>query len=147
VLTLALGIGPNAAIFSAVCTLLLRSLPFQSADRIVGICETHPQIPGGTEATFLDYLDWRAQQKSFEQVAVYSTILPETMSLVVGGRPEQVHKVFASGNSNRKPGAHRFTGISLESALAMSRISVVSIDRHARMLRKQRHVPMSHPLD
>ena len=36
VLTLALGIGPNAAIFSAVYTLLLRSLPFQSADRIVG---------------------------------------------------------------------------------------------------------------
>jgi predicted permease len=98
VLTLALGIGPNAAIFSAVYTLLLRSLPFQSADRIIGIYETHPQIPGGTEATFLDYLDWRAQQKSFEQVAAYSTISPETMSLVVDGRAEQVRKVVASGN-------------------------------------------------
>lgn len=78
--------------------LLLRSLPFQSADRIVGIYETHPQIPEGTEATFLDYLDWRAQQKSFEQIAAYSTVSPETTSLVVDGRAEQVRKVFASGN-------------------------------------------------
>jgi predicted permease len=98
VLTLALGIGPNAAIFSAVYTLLLQSLPFQSADRIIGVYETHPQVAGGTEATFPDYLDWRAQQKSFEQVAAYSTLSPETMSLVVDGRAEQVHKVLASGN-------------------------------------------------
>ena len=80
VLTLALGIGPNAALFSAVYTLLLKSLPFQSADRIVSIYETHPQVAGGTEATFPDYLDWRTQQKSFEQIAAYSTLSPETMS-------------------------------------------------------------------
>jgi predicted permease len=98
VLTLALGIGPNAAIFSAVYSLLLRSLPFQSADRIVGIFETHPQIVGGAEATFPDYQDWRVQQKSFEQIAAYSTLSPETMSMVVDGRAEQVHKVLASGN-------------------------------------------------
>jgi predicted permease len=98
VLTLALGIGANAAIFSAVYTLLLQSLPFQRADRIVGIYETHPQVAVGAEVTFPDYLDWKGQQKSFEQVSAYSTSAPETMSLVVDGRAEQVRKVLASGN-------------------------------------------------
>src|SRR3984885_15901940 len=98
VLTLALGIGANAAIFSAVYMLLLKSLPFQSADRIVGIYETPPQVVAGAEVTFPDYLDWKRQQKSFEQVSAYSTSAPETMSLVVDGRAEQVRKVLASGN-------------------------------------------------
>jgi hypothetical protein len=79
VLTLALGIGANAAIFSAVYALLLKSLPFQSADRIVGIYETHPQVAAGAEVTFPDYLDWRRQQKSFEQVSAYSSSAPETL--------------------------------------------------------------------
>src|SRR5580692_7736868 len=68
ILTLALGIGATTAIFSAAFALLLRSLPFQQADRIIGIYETHPQIVGPAEVNFLDYQDWRAQQTSFEQV-------------------------------------------------------------------------------
>ena len=43
ILTLALGIGANTAIASAVYAVLLRSLPFQNADRLVLIKETHPQ--------------------------------------------------------------------------------------------------------
>jgi hypothetical protein len=98
VLTLALGIGANAAIFSAVYTLLLRSLPFQGADRIVSIFETYPQIVGGSEVTFADYRDWKKQQKSFEQIAAYSSVSPGTVSMVVDGHAEQVQKVLASGN-------------------------------------------------
>ena len=98
VLTLALGIGANTAIFSVVYGLLLKSLPFHDAGRIVAILETHPQVTGGAEATYPDYLDWRAQQKSFEQVAAYSVVNPSTVSLVVGGAGEQVHRVLASGN-------------------------------------------------
>jgi predicted permease len=98
VLTLALGIGATTAIFSAAYALLLRSLPFQHADRIIGIYETHPQIVGGAEVNFLDYQDWRRQQKSFEQVAAYSGASPETMSLVMADHGEQVHTVIASSN-------------------------------------------------
>src|SRR5271163_2876499 len=98
VLTLALGIGANAAIFSAVYTLLLRSLPFQNADRIIGIYETHPQIVGGAEVNFLDYQDWRAQQRRFEQLAAYSGAGSDTMSLVMRDHGEQVHTVLASSN-------------------------------------------------
>jgi predicted permease len=98
VLTLALGIGATTAIFSAAYALLLRSLPFRDADRIIGIYETHPQIVGGAEVNFLDYQDWRRQQKSFEQVAAYSGSDSDTMSLVTADHGEQVHTVLASSN-------------------------------------------------
>src|SRR5579863_4327584 len=102
ILTFALGIGATTAIFSAAYALLLRSLPFQHADRIIGVYETHPQIVGGAEVNFLDYQDWRRQQTSFEQMAAYSVAGSEagsdTMSLVIGDHGEQVHTVLASSN-------------------------------------------------
>ncbi len=102
VLTFALGIGATTAIFSAAYALLLRSLPFQHADRIIAVYETHPQIVGGAEVNFLDYQDWRKQQTSFEQIAAYSVAGSEagsdTMSLVTGDHGEQVHVVLASSN-------------------------------------------------
>ncbi len=98
ILTLALGVGANTAIFSVIYGLLLQTLPFRDAGRIVAILETHPQITTGAEATYPDYLDWRAQQKSFEQVAAYSVVNPSTVSLATGGAVEQVHRVLASGN-------------------------------------------------
>src|SRR5580658_1653282 len=102
ILTFALGIGATTAIFSAAYALLLRSLPFQHADRIIGVYETHPQIVGGAEVNFLDYQDWRRQQTSFEQVAAYSAagsdVGSDTMSLVMGDHGEQVHTVLASSN-------------------------------------------------
>jgi len=98
VLTLALGMGATTAISSAVYGLLLKSLPFPDADRIVSVAETHPKIPGGIEATYPDYEDWRTQQRAFTEIGAYSTINPTMASLVVDGRPESVHRVLASGN-------------------------------------------------
>jgi predicted permease len=98
IVTLALGIGATSAIFSCVYALLFRSLPFKDAGKLIALAEIHPQVPGGIEATFPDYQDWRAQQHSFTQVAAYSTLNPETVSLVINGRPSQVHRVLASGN-------------------------------------------------
>jgi len=98
VMTLALGVGATAAIFSCVYALLLQSLPFADAGRIVALSEIHPQITGGIEATYPDYEDWKAQQHSFTQIAAYSTLNPETVSLVTDGHAQQVHRVLASGN-------------------------------------------------
>src|SRR5271169_4133608 len=70
VLTLGLGIGANTAIFSAVDAALLRPLPLSRPEKLVQIWETHPIIPH-LPASFPDYLDWRAQAKSFEQVAAW----------------------------------------------------------------------------
>jgi predicted permease len=98
VLTLALGVGATTAIFSCVYGLLLKSLPFHDERSIITISETNPQVKGGSEATYLDYLDWRRQQTSFSQVAAYTTINPSSVSLVLDGKPSQVHRVLASGN-------------------------------------------------
>lgn len=97
VMTLALGVGATAAIFSCVYALLVQSLPFADAGRILALSEIHPQITGGIEATYPDYEDWKAQQHSFTQIAAYSTLNPETVSLVADGRAQQVHRVLASG--------------------------------------------------
>jgi predicted permease len=113
VLTLALGVGATTAIFSAVYGLLLKSLPFEDAGRIVALSETHPQIAGGAEATFPDYLDWRAQQRSFTEVAAYTTLNPETVSLVMDGRAQQVHRVLASGDFFSVLGVRAFMGRTL----------------------------------
>jgi putative ABC transport system permease protein len=98
VLTLALGVGATTAIFSVVYGLLLASLPFHDAARIVNVGETHPQVPGSIIATYPDYREWKAQQKSFTDLAAYSNLNPDTVSLAANGHAEQVHRVLASGN-------------------------------------------------
>jgi predicted permease len=98
VATMALGIGANAGVCSVVYGLLLESLPFRDAGRIVSILETIPHAPTPIEATYPDYLDWRTQQKSFESLAAYSTLNPTTVSLRLNDRSEQITRVLASGN-------------------------------------------------
>jgi len=98
ILTFALGIGATTAIFSCVYGLLLKSLPFRDEGSIVTLAEINSGVKGGLEATYPDYLDWRAQQKSFDQIAAYSVINPTTVSLLVNGHPEQLRRVLASAN-------------------------------------------------
>jgi putative ABC transport system permease protein len=94
VLTLGLGIGANTAIFSAVDAALLRPLPFDDAERLVQIWETHPVVKH-LGAAFPDYLDWRAQSKSFEQIAAWGYSI---FQITGEGEPEQVDGAIVSGN-------------------------------------------------
>jgi predicted permease len=71
ILTLAIGIGANAAIFSAVRAVLLRPLPFPQPDQLVQIYSTtqaRPSARGGT-ASPPDFVDWRMQATSFQEMA------------------------------------------------------------------------------
>lgn len=97
VLTLSLGIGANTAIASAVYALLLRSLPFQDAGQLVLIKETHPQA-GIVSASYQDFLDWRAQSKSFESIAAYSDQHRGFAQLVIDGQAQPVRAAFASAD-------------------------------------------------
>lgn len=67
VLTLALGIGANSAMFSIVNAVLLRPLPYRDPGRLVLLSEHWPQFPR-LSLSYLNYKDWRDQSHSFEAV-------------------------------------------------------------------------------
>lgn len=70
ILTLAIGIGANTAIFTVVEAALLRALPYRDSSRVVHLFETQKQSGPG-QFSYLDYTDVRAGAKSFENVAAY----------------------------------------------------------------------------
>ena len=74
ILTLALGIGANTAIFTVVDATLLRPLPYRDPDRLVHLWETDAQQQqfAEREASYPDYLDWKEQNRVFDGVAGYS---------------------------------------------------------------------------
>jgi putative ABC transport system permease protein len=71
VITLAVGVGANVALFSAVNAVLLHELPFRDPGRLVVIYESHPDVPKAP-ASYPDYLDWRREATTFEDMAAYS---------------------------------------------------------------------------
>jgi putative ABC transport system permease protein len=95
VLTLALGIGANTAIFSVVNAVLLRPLPFKNAERLVLVYETTQSVPR-------DYVsvpnleDYRAGSRSFEG---FATFVPQSVNLTAAGaEPERVVGAFVTSN-------------------------------------------------
>ncbi len=70
VLTLALGIGANTAIFSVVNTVFLGPLPYPDADQLVVINESSKPMPEGP-ISYANFLDWQAQNQVFEHMAAF----------------------------------------------------------------------------
>jgi putative ABC transport system permease protein len=94
VVTLALGIGGNTAIFSVFYSVLLRPLPFPDPDRLVIVSERATSFPM-LSASWLNFKDWRTQNKSFEEFGATRVV---TMALTGSGRPEQIPGQMISGN-------------------------------------------------
>jgi putative ABC transport system permease protein len=98
VLTLALGIGANTAIFTVVNAALLRPLPFQEPDRLVQLVRLYPNAPSGLiRLSSADFLAVRNHQRSFSSVATYR-IPPEGFTFLGGERPEQVYGAYVSAD-------------------------------------------------
>ncbi len=94
VLTLALGIGANTAIFSVVNELLLRPLPFRDAERLVMLWEVSPNGRRQNTTSRANYLGWREQSTSFEEMAAFSD---QRLSMTGGGGdPEEVSVQLAT---------------------------------------------------
>jgi putative ABC transport system permease protein len=89
ILTLALGIGANTAIFTIVNALLIRPLPYRHADRLVMVWQDLRARGGPADewATPGNYADWRKEKSIFDEVAVISGWRP---TLTGGAEPESI---------------------------------------------------------
>jgi putative ABC transport system permease protein len=84
ILTLAVGIGANTAIFSAVYAVLLKPLPFPSGERLVWLGESSAKATG-ISVTWLNYEHWRTENRSFESMAGF-----QKMDFTLTGRGQAV---------------------------------------------------------
>ena len=94
VLTLALGIGANTAMFSIVNTILLQPLPYQDAERMVIVRDVQEVITSAP-ASYPKYMDWKAQEQIFEDLAAYVT---RGAILTGEGEPENLASVAVTPN-------------------------------------------------
>lgn len=86
IVTLALGIGANTAIFSLINELILRPLPFPQPDRIV-------RVPYGS--SYPDFQDWKERSNLLEE---FGGIRPQFFDLTQGAEPERLNGALVSGN-------------------------------------------------
>src|SRR2546423_2067621 len=96
VITLALGIGANSAIFSTIYALLVNPLPFPGQERVVAIWDKAPSRGvQHNEVAMANYLDWRAQNNSFDHLALerwWST------NLTGADTPERIQGFLVTAN-------------------------------------------------
>jgi putative ABC transport system permease protein len=119
VITLALGIGANTAIFSVINAVLLRPLPYSEPARLVALWESNSQrLETRGSISYPNFFDWRAQSRSFERMGAYytapmaltgvttpvnlqaATVSPDLFAML-GARP-QLGRLFVS--EEEKPG-------------------------------------------
>jgi len=107
VVTLALGIGANVAIFAVVNGMLLEPLPYPNQARVLSIDERSPRFPDGMSVSLADYVDWRDRQRVFDSM----TIFQETSFTLTGvSEPERINGTLASADLLSTLGARPISG-------------------------------------
>ena len=91
-IALALGIGANTAMFSAVNGVLLRPLPYREPERLLRLYTSMPQFREAS-VSYPNFLDWQVRSRSFELMAAYRN---ETFNLTGQGTPERLRGTMAS---------------------------------------------------
>jgi predicted permease len=104
VLTLALGVGANTAVFSIVNAWLLRPLPLKNPQELVSVWRTRAEVPRQPAYFdfYRDYLVWASRNKTFESLGA---TFEQRYALTGAGAPEEVHGAVASWNFFETVGA------------------------------------------
>ncbi|HVZ48540.1 MAG TPA: ABC transporter permease, partial [Gemmatimonadaceae bacterium] len=116
VLTLALAIGANTAIFSAVSAVVLRPLPFADQDRLVAFWETNPDFHWTrAQAAPANYLDWKDQVAAFDDIAAYFDF-DLNATLTGFGEPRMLASRSVTGNLFQVLGVRPLLGRTFDTA-------------------------------
>jgi predicted permease len=96
ILTLALGIGANSAIFSVVEAVLLRPLPYKDPSRLAMVFSGDParELQEG-RVSLLNFADWRSQSRSFDDMTIF---IGQTFLLRTDGSPERMRSARVAAN-------------------------------------------------
>jgi putative ABC transport system permease protein len=109
VLTLGLGIGANAQVFTSVNALLLRPYPYRDPARLVALRAEKPSDGiTANEVSYPNFVDWRAESRSFEGLAAHSG---RTVNVAGGDEPELVRGEQISAGTFRLLGVARASAV------------------------------------
>jgi putative ABC transport system permease protein len=122
VITLALGIGANTAIFSVVNAVLLRPLPFKDPERLVWIWGTLPKLSQSNHSP-VEFLAYQAQQTSFVEMAAYRNY---SFTVTGGADPEHVQGLIVSANYFSLLGVPAALGRAIQPDDGPARVAVIS---------------------
>src|SRR5438270_7876801 len=127
---LALGIGANAAVFSVVDAVLLRSLPLRDPERVLMITEENPGLGGWfgerVPSAYSNFLEWQRQATQFEAIAGFEDA---NFNLTSGPEPERIEGARASANIFTLFGVQAALGTSFDSAAtdpSKTRVAVIT---------------------
>ncbi len=99
VITLALGIGANTAIFSVVNAVLLEPLPFHEPERLALLWQTNPKASAPERPfSYPNFTDVKEQSQVFEEVGAWSAYTNTRFNLTGGTEPEQIQAALVSAN-------------------------------------------------
>jgi predicted permease len=114
---LALGIGANAAVFSVVDAVLLRSFPLRDPERVVMLWEKNPALGGSigerVPAAYTNFLEWSRQATQFEAIGGFEDA---NFNLTSGPEPERIEGARASANFFALFGVKPALGTSFDAA-------------------------------
>jgi putative ABC transport system permease protein len=139
VVTLALGIGANTAIFSMVNALLLKPLPYRNPDQLVWVGEVSSKeksemVPGA------HFLEWSEQSQSLAQIAVYN---PGDFTLTSAGEPEKLDGGLVSAGFFPLLGVQPLLGrnfLTAEDQPGGDRVAIIGYDLWRRRFNADRNV-------
>lgn len=94
IVCMAVGVSATTAMFSVADSLLMRPLPYPNGDRLVSIGTARQGSTAGRVSSYLDYLDWRASQHSFDDIGA----LGQTSFVMLHGEPRNITAALASAS-------------------------------------------------